>query len=63
MKRVIRLTAYCLVLIMWATMIPYNAVAAVSVPSNLKSVVFNASYYSNKYADLKAAFIWQYDES
>ena len=56
MKRVIRLTAYCLVLIMLATMIPYNAVAAVSVPSNLKSVVFNASYYSNKYADLKAAF-------
>ena len=56
MKKILRLTASCLALILLATVIPFASVAAVSIPSSLKSVVFNATYYAGKYADLKAAF-------
>ena len=56
MKKIIRLTAWCLAIIMVAAIVPFQAIAAVSVPANVKSVVFDATYYSNKYSDLKAAF-------
>ena len=56
MKKIIRLTAWCLAILMVAAIVPFQAIAAVSVPSNVKSVVFDATYYSNKYSDLKAAF-------
>ncbi len=56
MKKFIRLTAWCLAILMVAAIIPFQAIAAVSIPSNVKSVVFDATYYANKYADLKAAF-------
>ena len=56
MKKIIRLTSLCLAILMISAVIPFQAVAAVSVPSNVKSVVFNATYYASKYADLKAAF-------
>ena len=56
MKKIIRLTSLCLAILMISTVIPFRAVAAVSVPSNVKSVVFDATYYASKYADLKAAF-------
>ncbi len=56
MKKFIRLTAWCLAIMMVAAVIPFQTFAAVSIPSSVKSVVFNATYYANKYADLKAAF-------
>ena len=56
MKNIIRLTAWCLAIIMVAAIVPFQAIAAVSVPANVKSVVFDATYYANKYSDLKAAF-------
>ncbi len=56
MKNIIRLTSLCLAIIMVVAVFPLQAMAAVSIPSNLKSVVFDATYYANKYGDLKAAF-------
>ncbi len=56
MKNIIRLTSLCLALLMVVAVFPLQAKAAVSIPSNLKSVVFDATYYANKYGDLKAAF-------
>ena len=56
MKKFIRLTSWCLAILMVAAIIPFQAIAAVSVPANVKSVVFDATYYANKYSDLKAAF-------
>ena len=56
MKKIIRLTALCLALLLISAALPLQAMAAVSISSSVKSVVFNATYYANKYADLKAAF-------
>ncbi|MBR6535462.1 MAG: RICIN domain-containing protein [Clostridia bacterium] len=56
MKKIIRLTSLCLAVLMVSALIPFQVIAAVSVPSTVKSVVFNATYYASKYADLKAAF-------
>ena len=56
MKKSIRFMAFYMVLMMLLAAVPYRINAAVSVPSNVKSVVFNADYYANKYSDLKAAF-------
>ncbi len=56
MKKITKLTSLCLALLMVAAVFPLQAIAAVSIPASLKSVVFDATYYANKYADLKAAF-------
>lgn len=56
MKKSIRFMAFYMVLMMLLAAVPYRIDAAVSIPSNVKSVVFNADYYANKYSDLKAAF-------
>ena len=56
MKKSIRFMAFYMVLMMLLAAVPYGINAAVSIPSNVKSVVFNADYYANKYSDLKAAF-------
>ena len=56
MKKITRFTSLCLAFLMVLAVFPFQATAAVSIPSNLKSVVFDAAYYAGKYADLKAAF-------
>ena len=56
MKKFTRFTSLCLAFLMVLAVFPFQATAAVSIPSNLKSVVFDAAYYAGKYADLKAAF-------
>ena len=56
MKKSIRFMAFCMVLMMLLVALPFGINAAVSIPSNVKSVVFNADYYAHRYSDLKAAF-------
>ena len=56
MKRIIRLTALFLAFLLISAALPVQAMAAVSISSSVKAVVFNATYYANKYSDLKAAF-------
>lgn len=56
MKRLIRSIAFSLAFLLLVALFPLQANAAVSVPANVKSVVFNATYYAAKYSDLKAAF-------
>lgn len=52
MKKFARLISLLLVLMVVAVFLPTISTAAVSVPSNVKSVVFNAEYYAKKYSDL-----------
>lgn len=61
MKKLKRLASLCLALMMIVAALPINSMAAASIPASAKSVVFNATYYANRYADLKAAF--GYDEA
>ena len=56
MRKFARLISLLLVLMVVAVFLPTISTAAVSVPSKVKSVVFNAEYYAKKYSDLKAAF-------
>ena len=57
MKKSIRFMAFYMVLMMLLAALPFGINAAVSIPSNVKSVVFNADYYAHRYSDLKAA-LW-----
>ncbi len=56
MKRTVRTLVICLALTVLLPLIPFRASATVSIPDEMKSVVFNATYYANKYSDLKKAF-------
>ncbi len=56
MKRFTKLTSLFLAILMVAAIFPLQTMAAASISSSVKSVVFNATYYANRYADLKAAF-------
>ena len=61
MKKLKHFASLCLALMMIVVALPINSMAAASIPASTKSVVFNATYYANRYADLKAAF--GYDEA
>lgn len=55
-KTIKRLVVFMLTLIMISSALPLTSFAADLVPSSIKPVVFDAAYYSAKYADLKAVF-------
>ena len=56
MKKSFRVIALCLVLMTITMLLPVQSLAKATVSSSVKSVVFNATYYANRYPDLKAAF-------
>lgn len=55
-KTIKRLVVFMLTLIMISSALPLTSFAADWIPSNVKSAVFDAKYYADRYADLKAAF-------
>ena len=56
MKKSFRVIALCLAFMTITMLLPMKSTANVTVPSSVKSVVFDAAYYAKKYPDLKAAF-------
>ena len=56
MKKSFRVIALCLALMTITMLLPVQSLAKATVSSSVKSVVFNATYYANRYPDLKAAF-------
>lgn len=55
-KIITRVLSLLIISVMLIGMMPLSAVAADWIPSNVKTVVFDANYYASKYADLKKAF-------
>ena len=56
MKKSFRVIALCLALMTITMLLPVQSIAKATISSSVKSVVFNATYYANRYPDLKAAF-------
>ena len=55
-KKATRVLSLLIIAVMLIGMMPLSALAADCVPSNVKSVVFDANYYASRYSDLKKAF-------